>query len=125
MIYLELEDVLRLKNRALPESDFRDIGLLASALARPRQTAFGELIYKSVPTAAAALLDSVVRNHSLVDGNKRLGFLVLMTFLSFNNRRIQATDDELFDLIVSIAEGSHIDVDELGAWIDARTRCWR
>ena len=125
MIYLELEDVLRLKARVLPHVEIRDLGLLGSALARPQQTAFGELIYPTVSSAAAALLDSVVRNHPLVDGNKRLGFLVFMTFLSFNNRRIQATDDELFELIISIASGSLIDIPELAEWIESRTRNWR
>jgi prophage maintenance system killer protein len=48
-----------------------------------------------------------------------------MTFLSFNNRRIQATDDELFELIVSIASGSLIDIPELAEWIESRTRNWR
>jgi death-on-curing protein len=56
-----------------PTPPIRDVGLLGSAAARPRTTVFGADAYPDLWTKAAALLDSIVNNHALVDGNKRLG----------------------------------------------------
>jgi death-on-curing protein len=62
----------------------RDVGLLGSAAARPQTSAFGEDAYPDLWTKAAALLQSMLKNHALVDGNKRLGWLATATFLEIN-----------------------------------------
>ena len=62
----------------------RDVGLLGSAAARPQATAFGRDAYPDVITKAAALLQSIVVNHALVDGNKRVGWLATAVFLELN-----------------------------------------
>ena len=67
-----IEDLLGLV-RALGAGPVRDVGLLDAACARPRSTVFGQDAYASLEHKAAALLHSSVRNHALVDGNKRLG----------------------------------------------------
>ena len=72
--YLDLEDLLRLV-RLLSIGPVRDVGLLDSAVARPRSSAFGEDAYGTVSAKAAALLHSITNNHALVDGNKRLAWL--------------------------------------------------
>ena len=62
----------------------RDVGLLESAAARPRTSLWGGDAYPTLGSKAAALLDSLVNNHALVDGNKRLGWLATVVFLDLN-----------------------------------------
>jgi death-on-curing protein len=62
----------------------RDPGLLDSALHRPQSSFAGTEVYPTVPLKTAALLHSLVRNHPLVDGNKRLAWLVTVIFLDLN-----------------------------------------
>jgi death-on-curing protein len=83
----------------------RDLGLLESALHRPQTTVFGEDAYPSLFAKASALLESLVRNHALVDGNKRTAWVACATFLEANGRPVDAPDDEAFDLVIGIAEG--------------------
>lgn len=111
--FLDLEDLLGLV-RALGAGPVRDVGLLDAACARPRATAFGQDAYPTVLSKAAALLHSLVRNHALVDGNKRLGWLATAVFLDLNGHQVSATDDDVFDLVMGVAEGS-IDVDDIAA----------
>lgn len=103
--YLDLEDLLGLV-RALDAGPVRDVGLLDSACARPRSTVFGQDAYASLEHKAAALLHSLVRNHALVDGNKRLGWLATAVFLDINGHPPDLTDDEAFDLVVAVADGT-------------------
>ena len=91
--------------RAGPQ--IRDLGLLESAAARPRTTLFGADAYPDLATKAAALLESIVRNHALVDGNKRLGWLALVLVLALDGTRLDVADDEAYDLVVGVAEGRH------------------
>jgi len=84
----------------------RDGGLLASAAMRPATRLYGEEMYPGVVTKAAAVMHSVVTNHPLVDGNKRLGWLVLVITLDLNGVRLDVDDDEGFDLTMRVAEGA-------------------
>ena len=88
----------------------RDDGLLESALARPRSTAFGHEAYVSLDEKAAALLHSLARNHALIDGNKRLALAGVIAFLGLNGRRLTLTNDEAYDLVISVASGELGDV---------------
>lgn len=98
----------------------RDPGLLASALARPQASAFGEPAYPTLLDQAAALLHSLVTSHPLVDGNKRLGLAATLLLLALNGVRLEASDDELFTLIMAVAGGELRDV----AVIAARLEEW-
>jgi len=109
--YLDLEDLLRL-TRDLEAGPVRDIGLLDSAAARPASSAFGADAYPSLQLKAAALLHSVARNHSLVDGNKRLAWLATVVFLDLNGHPTDVDDDEAFSLVMSVAEGED-DLDKI------------
>ena len=111
--YLDLEDLLAL-TRALGAGPVRDVGLLDAAAARPRATAFGEAAYPTHVAKAAALLHSLVRNHSLVDGNKRLAWLATMVFLDINGHDVEMEDDVAFELVMAAAQGI-LDVDEIAA----------
>ncbi len=84
----------------------RDVGLLDGALARPRASAFGEDAYPTIALKAAALGHSIAKNHSLVDGNKRLALLLTMDFLDLNGCRAELSDDEAFDLVIGVAAGA-------------------
>lgn len=112
--FLDLDDLLALAERLLGSAaPVRDVGLLGSAVARPQTSAFGEDAYPDVWTKAAALLQSIVKDHPLVDGNKRLGWLATAVFLELNGVEATAVgNDEVYELVVMIAAGHH-EVDEI------------
>ena len=109
-VFLGLEDLLFLTKR-LGVGPVRDIGLLEAATARPQTSVFGRDAYPDLAGKAAALLHSLVRNHGLVDGNKRLGWLAVTVFCSMNGEPIQLDDDVAFALVMECAEG-HVEVEE-------------
>ena len=107
--YLELEDIITMV-RILGIGPVRDVGLLDSAVNRPRSSAFGEDAYATISLKAAALLQSMTKNHALVDGNKRLAWLSTVVFCDLNGRGPQLTDDEAFQLVYDVAN-SPLDVE--------------
>jgi death on curing protein len=107
--YLDLEDVVTIV-QALGVGPIRDIGLLDSAVTRPRASAFGEDAYPMFDLKAAALLHSVAKNHALVDGNKRLAWLSTVVFCDLNGFRPQVNNDEAFQLVLDVASAA---VDEI------------
>jgi len=124
VIYLDLADLLHIAERTLGQVDVRDMGLLESALARPRTTVFGEDAYPDLAHKAAALTHSVTKNHALVDGNKRLALSALIAFLGLNGQRLTFSNDEAYDLIIEIAAGGLADVHEIAAVIAGATEPW-
>lgn len=113
MIYLDIDEVLFVAERVLPHVEFRDIGLLESALARPQATAFGDDAYPDLWMKAAALLQSIAANHPLVDGNKRLALGAVIAFLGMNGRRLRLTNDQAYALVMEVAGGGLSDVREI------------
>lgn len=105
--FLDLDDVVGLAVALLGDpAPIREIGLLGSAVARPQTTAFGEDAYPDIWAKAAALLHSIVKNHALVDGNKRLGWLATAVFLEINGVTIsKASNDDVYDLVIEVAAG--------------------
>ena len=122
MIYLDLDDLLHIAARVLPSVDLRDPGLLESAVARPQATAFGEDAYPDLHSKAAALLHSIARNHSLVDGNKRLALAATIALLGVNGLQLTLTNDEAYDLIMAVASGELDDVDTIASTLRAGSR---
>jgi death-on-curing protein len=106
--YLAVEDLVAIASRLLGDPPpVRDRGLLESAAARPRASAFGEDAYSDLVTKAAALLESVVNNHALVDGNKRLGWVATAVFLEINGISVTSiSNDDVYELVISVASGS-------------------
>jgi death-on-curing protein len=104
--FLDLDDLLDLARVLLGDSPpIRDVGLLASAVARPQTTVGGEDAYPTIWLKAAALLQSVVGNHALVDGNKRLGWLSAAVFLEINDVSVAAaSNDDVYTLVMEIAQ---------------------
>jgi death-on-curing protein len=101
--YLEIEDALRVVDRF--GFHVRDIGLLASALARPATTVMGVEAYPQLATKAAALMESVARFHPLIDGNKRTAWTLMVLMLWINGYRHDFSTDEAFNLVVGVAAG--------------------
>ena len=110
--YLSLDDLLEIAAGVVGEVGVRDLGLLASAAARPRVTAFGEDAYPSFADKAAALIHSVARNHALIDGNKRLAWAATRVFCLMNGRDLILGVDHAEALVVDAAAG-RVDVPEL------------
>lgn len=107
-VYLDLEDLMAVAKAAVAPADVlvRDVGLLESALARPRASAFGEDAYTDIWTKGAALLESLSRNHALIDGNKRLAWVAMRYFLILNDEDVAASSPEDGDVFVrSVAQG--------------------
>ena len=103
--YLTLDDVLALI-ADLGVGPIRDIGLLDSAVHRPQVTVYGDDAYPDLDQKAAVLLESLVRNHALIDGNKRIGWLATVVFYGLNNIELEPPDDDAYDLVMAIASGA-------------------
>ena len=112
--FLDLDDLVDLARRLLGDPPpIRDIGLLGSAAARPQATAFGDDAYPDLLTKAAAFLQSIVNNHALVDGNKRLGWLATAVFLELNGvKASRGSNDDVYELVIWIA-ATNPDLDEI------------
>jgi death-on-curing protein len=103
--YLDLEDVLGMV-RYMGVGPIRDIGLLDSAVSRPRSSAFGVDAYTTLSLKAAALLHSMTKNHALVDGNKRVAWLSTVVFCDLNGFAPQLSNDEAFQLVWDVASSA-------------------
>lgn len=103
VVYLTDDDVFTAVERL--GFHIKDAGLLGSAVARPRASAFGQDAYPDLVTKAAALFESLVRNHALHDGNKRLSVVLTWAFFDLNGVRLRHTEDEAYDFALATAAG--------------------
>ena len=113
--YLTTEDLLLVAANAVGAQPLvRDYGLLQSAAARPQTNLFGNDAYPDLWTKAAALGHSLIRNRPLLDGNKRLGWVAMRTFLELNGvPPMRADVDEAERFVLDIAAGALDDVIEI------------
>ena len=113
---LDADDLLALASGLLGDPvPVRDAGLLGAAAARPLATIGGVDAYPDLWHKAAALLQSIVKNHPLIDGNKRLGWLATAVFLELNGVDATiATNDDVYDFVMGVAAGNH-DVEHIAA----------
>jgi death-on-curing protein len=93
----------------------RDENVLESALARPQQK-WQYSDRADVPALAAAYAFGLVQNHPYRDGNKRIGFLAMVTFLGVNGHDFSATEAEVVAEILALADGS-VSEEALADWI--------
>ncbi|MFP8884847.1 type II toxin-antitoxin system death-on-curing family toxin [Streptomyces mangrovi] len=122
MKYLSVRFALDLAELACggQEIAVRDLGLLDSALLRPQSQMFGIEAYPGLFEKAAALLHSLVSNHPLVDGNKRLAWMCTAVFLDMNGVDMSDIDqDRAYDLVVDIAAGKLEDVSLIADFLRA------
>ncbi len=99
----------------------KDLGLLDSALARPRTTLFGTDAYESLELKAAAMVESIILNHPMMDGNKRSSWFALNLFLEMNEREIIASEDQAFEYVLGVAT-KKLDLQASADWIASHTR---
>lgn len=117
--YVDLGDALEaVKQLGLT---VHDVGLLASALERPRTNLFGTEVYPDIHHKAAALMDGVNRADALIDGNKRLCWVLTVLFYERNGFDLSADVDDALQFVLSVA-GTHQEVPDIAAWLRAHVR---
>ena len=118
-VFPSAEEALYLHQRLLERfggaAGLRDGGLLESALARPQSG-----YYQTLSAQAAALLQSLARNHAFLDGNKRIAFALAAVFLDTNGWSLLADADDAEELLIGRVIKGHAELDEITAWIEAR-----
>ncbi len=121
--YLDLDDILAAAAAAIAPAELlvRDVGLVESALARPQASAFGEDAYPDLFVKAAALMESLARNHALIDGNKRLAWVAMRLFLVVNGADIRLADPVTGDEFVRAVAQGRIALAEIAARLEG----WR
>jgi death on curing protein len=116
--WLEEDVVLAIHEALIAEHGgpvgIRDQGLLLSALARPKNAAL--YAKPDVPELAALYAISIIRNHPFVDGNKRVGAVLLEMFLSLHGLELQVSDSEFVATILEVTEGS-LSEDRFIQWV--------
>ena len=120
MIKLTKQQVLNLHKQLIDTtggiSGVRDENMLISALETPFQSYEGQELYPSIQAKAARLRYGLVKNHAMIDGNKRIGAHVMLVFLALNGVELQYTQKEFYSIILELAS-SKIEYEELLKWI--------
>ncbi|HBG75215.1 MAG: hypothetical protein A2X25_12810 [Chloroflexi bacterium GWB2_49_20] len=124
MIYLTPEQVLFIHSRLVAETGgshgVRDLGLLESAVARPRATFDDKELYPDLFTKTAALMDSLINNHPFLDGNKRTGITAAGLFLLLNGWKLTASPQDLETITLRVASEG-LEVTALAGWLRKNT----
>jgi death on curing protein len=124
-LFLSLDEVLAIHadqiRRYGGSHGVRDTGLLSSALAMPQASFGGTYLHTSLAEMAAAYLFHVASNHPFIDGNKRAALASALAFLWLNDRRLDADEDELVDLVMGIAS-DRLGKADAAVFIGARLR---
>lgn len=95
----------------------RDMGLIESAAARPQATYGGEYLYASLFDKAAALLQSLLKNHAFVDGNKRTALTSASLFLSLNGYKLINTHEEEVQFAINV-DNARLSIEEISSWLE-------
>ena len=125
MIYLTAQQVLFLHARLVTETGgshgVRDINLLLSAMGRPQASFDDQDLYPDLFTKAAALMDSLIRNHPFVDGNKRTGISAAGLFLRINDYWLNPSNIELEKFTIEVAQSKY-PVEEIAVWLQTNAK---
>lgn len=117
---LSKEQILRLHSQLIEQTGgsngVRDYNLLESAIESPFQTFGGEELYPTVQGKATRLGYCLIKNHCMIDGNKRIGTHAMLVMLMLNGIELKYTQKELYETILSVADGT-IDYDGLLHWV--------
>lgn len=120
MIHLNKKQILILHSQLIEETGgikgIRDESLLDSALMTPFQSFGDEELFPSIQARAARLCFGIVKNHAMLDGNKRLGAHIMLIFLELNGCQLKYSQDELIEIILGIASGKNV-ANDLLCWI--------
>lgn len=108
-VFLTLDEVLEIHAQQIElyggSEGVRDPAGLESAIATPMATFGGQYLHATIPSMASAYLFHICQNHAFVDGNKRTGANAAVTFLLINDWELDFSEDELVDLVLSVASG--------------------
>ena len=108
---IDIQDVIRVHDVLIDKfggsKGIRDFGLLESAISRPFQTFDQQDLYSNPVDKAAALIESILINHPFVDGNKRIGYVLMRLLLMEFEFDLAATEEEKYDFVIKIAEGKY------------------
>ncbi len=125
MIYLSPEQLLFLHARLVDETGgshgVRDLNMLLSALGRPGASYDTRDLYPKIYAKAAALMDSLIRNHPFLDGNKRTGIIAAVIFLRMNGYQLEATNTELEEFTLGVAQLKHC-IEDMAGWFQMHTQ---
>ena len=117
---LSKEQVLLLHTQLIEEfggtDGVRDYNLLDSALETPFQSFAGEELYPTIQAKAARLGYGLIKNHTMLDGNKRIGAHAMLVFLALNGIEMNYTQKELYETVLSVAAGS-LEYEDLLQWV--------
>lgn len=120
MIILTKKQVLQMHSQLIEqfggEAGIRDEALLDSALQSPFQTFDGEDLFPSVQAKAARLGFGLIKNHCMIDGNKRIGAHSMLVLLALNGIELKYTQKELYEMILDVASGEK-EYDDLLEWV--------
>lgn len=118
--YLSLDDVLFLHTKLIEKSKgkqgIRDISFLESAINTPLQTFDSNDFYYGVVNKIVRISFELVKNHTFIDGNKRIGLCILDVLLSLNGFELKANDNQIIDEFLNLAAGK-IEYDSFYLWV--------
>lgn len=122
--FLAVDDIVRMHAHLVAayggSSELRDAGLLQSAVEAPRASFAGAFLYRDLSEMAAAYAFHLIGNHAFVDGNKRVGVMAALVFLTLNGQFVTATSDEIYELGIRTAKG---EMDKVAIAEFFRSRC--
>ena len=118
--YLTSQNVIQIHFEIVEQTGglqgIRDVGLLESAVERPKATFGGEDLYPTLELKAAALVHSLLLNHQFADGNKRTAVVSMIEFLQLNGKAIIAEQKEVVDFALWV-ENKKPALEEIAVWI--------
>ena len=122
---IDIEEVLKIHNFLIDEfgggRGLRDKALLESALSRPFATFSGEELYKTPIEKAAAIFESIIKNHPFQDGNKRIAYVMLRLILMNSGFDITSDEEEKYEFVIKPASGE-LTIEQVKKWIGDHTK---
>ncbi len=122
--YISIEEVLIIHDDMISRYGgsfgIRDMGLIESALARPKASFGGIDLYPGIIDKAASLFHSLMFNHAFADGNKRTTLTATARFLSINGYELEVTQEEIVNFPLWV-ENTHPEITEIAKWLDEHT----
>lgn len=123
--YITLDEVLAIHDDMVERYGgsfgIRDLGLIQSAIARPKATFGGVDLYPIIIDKASALFHSLIFNHAFADGNKRTALTSTARFLHLNGYELKANQEELINFPLKV-ENRHLDIEEIARWLKEHTK---
>ena len=123
--YISLDEVIAIHDNMVSlyggSHGIRDLGLVESAISRPKATFGGADLYPDIFTKAAALFHSLMFNHAFVDGNKRTTISTTARFLNLNEYELDVSEREFVDFPLRV-ENNHLSLEEIAKWLEKNSK---